>query len=69
MPTRSELMLSTAQAELAADAEKLLEKLATFEIQYPQIWAIISQNLYSQSDMNLGDLVQLLQIFSEITTA
>jgi hypothetical protein len=67
MLTRTEIMLQTAQAELAADAENLLEKFATFENSYPQIWESINQILYAQTDMNLADLINLLQIFSEIT--
>jgi len=67
MTTRTELMLSSAQAELAADTENLLEKFATFEIRYPQIWESVSQILYAQTDMNLNDLINLLQVFSEIT--
>ena len=67
MPTRTELMLSSAQAELVADAENLLEKFATFENRYPKIWANISETLYSKTDMNLSDLINLLQVFSEIT--
>lgn len=67
MLTRDEMMLNNAKSELSSNAENFLEKLATFEIRYPKIWANISESLYAQTDMNLGDLINTLQIFSEIT--
>lgn len=67
MTTRTERMLQITQADLAADIETLLKKFAIFEILHPQIWKRINENLYSQTDLNVCDLINLLETFSEIT--
>lgn len=67
MLTRAEIMLQSAQSELSTDTQNLLEKLATFENRYPKIWVNISETVYSKTDLNLSDLINLLQAFSQIT--
>lgn len=66
MLTRDETMERTAQGEMKYAAEIFLEKLATFENSYPKIFKNLNEVLYSQADLNIGDLINLLQIFSEI---
>lgn len=68
MLTRAEIMLQSAQSELSTDTQNLLEKFAAFENRYPKIWANIEETLYSKTDLNFADLINLLQAFSEITS-
>ena len=66
MITRSEMMESSAQSELRRYAENFLEKLTNFQQMYPKQWQEINQNLYAEADLNIADLINLLQVFSEI---
>lgn len=52
--------------ELAIDAKKFLEQLAAFENNCPRMWGNLSEMLYSKTDLNITDLVNLLEAFSEI---
>ncbi|MBW4607210.1 MAG: hypothetical protein KME22_08290 [Hassallia sp. WJT32-NPBG1] len=63
---QSEVLLQTAQAELSEDVQKLLEKLASFEVRYPNIWKNLNETVYSKADMNVDDAVNILQALTEI---
>jgi DNA-binding ferritin-like protein (Dps family) len=59
-------MQASALSELQRTSEIFAEMLEKFEKNYPQAWKEINQNLYTQADLNIADLMHLLQIFSEI---
>ncbi|MBW4450050.1 MAG: hypothetical protein KME38_25260 [Spirirestis rafaelensis WJT71-NPBG6] len=64
---RNELMQSSATSELGRHAENFLEKITAFQQNYPEKWQGINDKLYQQADMNAEDLMNLLQVFSEIS--
>ncbi len=57
--------LST-KTDLSTTAEDLLEKLASLEISYPTIWEKLNESIYSETDLNLGDAINVLQVLTEI---
>ena len=64
--TRTDLMIQSAKSSLVDNAQFFLTDLQAFQARYPQISANINETLYSKVDMNLEDLVNLIQTFSEI---
>jgi hypothetical protein len=61
-----EQVKNTAQAELSQLAEALLEKIKKFQDDHPDEWQAINEQIYSISDLNLGDLESLLKNFCDV---
>jgi hypothetical protein len=66
-PTRHELMQASTLSELERTAEIFAGMLEKFEKNYPQKWQDINEQMYSITDMNIADLANLLQVFTEIS--
>ncbi len=64
--TRSQMMQDSALSELDRTAEIFAVMLEKFEKTYPDKWQEMNEQLYSITEMNIADLANLLQVFSEI---
>jgi len=53
-------------AQINADISSLVEKFERLENEDPERWIVLSQDLYTIIDLNLHDLVNLLQTFTEL---
>lgn len=64
----SEIPRPPIQDEIVEDIEKLLKKLETFKTEHQRLWGHYEEVFYcyTDSDSDLYDLIELLEVFAQI---